>query len=182
MPVLPRLIAAALVAGCVQTSTAAAEVTLPAAAPGAPASDLDLIRQKAGSDRVLRSYLSMIHHRAATPEGRSEIEQQMLSGLPASGAAADFPVALGNTLGLEAAQERSRFVAEALAADIDGNWEVTLEETRLLLQSGRNEGSAAAFILSDTDGNGILTMDEIKAAAVAQRQNRPGRGGPVRSK
>lgn len=186
VPVFPRLLSAPLLAVAVLASPAVissadAEVRLPGdvveTMPTAPSSDLDIIRQRAANNRILRSYLSMIHERVTTPEGRQDIEQQLLNSLPNQGAPADFPVSFDNTLGLEAAQERARFVADALSADIDGNWEVTLQETRILLQTGRSNGTAAAFILSDTDGNGVLTMEEIKTAAAAQIRDRPGRSG-----
>lgn len=189
VPVFSRLLSALLLSAALSASqalisTAAAEVTLPGdvvetmpAPPDAPSAVLDIIRERAANNRVLRSYLAMVHDRATTPEGRQDIEQQLLNALPDQGMAADFPVALGNSLGMEAAQERARFVADALSADIDGNWQVTLEETRILLQAGRAQGTAAAFILSDTDGNAVLTMEEIMAAAEAQIRNRPGRSG-----
>lgn len=174
LPVPSRLIAA-LAAGCTLISTATAEGVLPSVPPFAPNPDLEIIRQKAKDNRVLRSYIAMVHERASTPEGRQEIEQQLLNSLPYPGGTDGFPVTIGVALGLEAARERARFVSEALSADIDGDWQVTLAETRIVLQSGRNEGTAAAFILSDADGNGILTMDEIRMAAEAQIRSRPGR-------
>ena len=147
----------------------------PSRDPAALVADYDVIVSKAGTDRQMRSHISMMRERAVTPEGRRDLEESYLVGLQSMGLPPSFPISYGRAVDFSAAEQRSRFVATILLGDVDGDWQVTMAEVQTMLRSNRGEnGAAAAFLRSDLDTDGIVTFEEIKAQAMATPSSQDG--------
>ncbi|GHC55494.1 hypothetical protein [Neogemmobacter tilapiae] len=76
---------------------------------------------------------------------------------------------------IQPAAARARAIGELLAADLDGDWQISKQELRSVLKIGSNPAAAEAFFNYDLNENDTLEQEEIKAAAARRSDKYGGR-------
>jgi len=135
--------------------------TSPAADPQA---DLATMQQKAAADPQLKMLFDSLS-RSSSETARQRFERLIrYSGYFPQGGL-KRPMNIAAPAQLRAAEARARAAQQILAADLNGDWQVSLEEIRTALSVRRLQGPAEAMLTYDANGDGVLSTDEIHAAA-----------------
>ena len=138
------------------------------AAPKAdPAADLTAMQQRAAADPRLRIMLESVL-RGTGQTARERFTRLLNYGTYSLRDGITRPIGVDTPEQLRRAQVRASVVQTIMAADLNGDWQVSTTEIRSALSVKPLRGAAEALLLYDTDGNGILTTDEIRKAAEAK--------------
>jgi len=130
------------------------------------AADLALLESRAAADPELGRVMEALRGNRSTQPVEQKLEMTVERAFLRDGA---LPMHYRLAGQMRIASNRAQMVAEILRSDLDGDWQITRDELKATLtQHGRgNGGSAAAFVLGDADGNGVLDTAEIKQAVEA---------------
>ena len=145
------------------------------------ADDLKVIRERAAQVPDLLPFLNglieMKSGNTAT-DTRQMLLEQMTQGVSGRSGRLLLPVDIQMFSMVDTATRRGMFIGNILSADLDGDWKITQRELKTTLQSSGNNGrmAAEAFIMNDTDGNGILSTDEVRAFVDSKTDEGLGRG------
>lgn len=140
---------------------------VPATAQNEITPDLDLMRQKASADPDLEArfdQLVQVAGRGAQPNVERTIRNLIVQSSRFRDLDLSEPVRIETVISLEPAQVRAQVAMQILAADLDGDWQITRLELTEALKYGMQDGAAQAFILADTNRDDILSSDEMKLA------------------
>lgn len=164
------------------TAAVAQETADPAASDAS--ADLLLMREKATSDPSLSQQLWLIEQRFGrgnADRAPDQLRQYMYGNVGGTIITLDDPVRIATIEQLQPAQSRAWAAQQILAADLDGDWQITRDELTESLKYLRTDAAAAAFLTGDSDSNNVLTTEEIKSAVDTLAKSKFGQGQQVRS-
>lgn len=171
----PFTVRAFVLAALLAPGLAAAQTPAPK-----PADDLAIIRKRAEASPDLTQALRNVEQVFSTRQQPTTPSiRQMLGGIGRNPDSAPVNVRLYESSPL--AEARAQFISRLLRADLDGDWTVTRQEVRETLSLRADQNTAEAFLLADTNDDGTVTFEELRAGADWAAQRRPNLGGMSRS-
>jgi hypothetical protein len=129
--------------------------------------DLVLMRGKARADPMLRDQFQQVEEAFSRKNSnlrRVNLHQYLFRIFGGTEVSLNEPVRIATIGGLRPAKSRASAVGQILAADLDGDWQITRDELTETLKYDRTEAAASVFLTGDKDRNDVLTFEEIKAA------------------
>lgn len=146
---------------------AAAPLTAQETGAATASADLALMREKANADPLLRQQFEQIEQTVGQRRG-VEPQDLLRNYLFRQGGMRDLtldaPVRIATIEALEPARSRAQVVSQILAADLDGDWQITRDELTETIKYGMMDGAAQAFLIADANRDDILDTEELKSA------------------
>lgn len=143
----------------------------PAGASGANPPDPQMDRRtlEARSDNIpgarqaLDQLEQMIRGNSGAPAA-DQSRQIILGNFANLQDASQLPVNIAAVQQAPMAERRGYYAQQLVAADLNGDWQITRDELLYALSGRRTDKTAELFILGDTDQDGTLSHKEIEAA------------------